>query len=132
MIDLTKIEKPFGLLTPEEQAALRAWPHGWEMFYSTGWSSYNGQGLLLDAIALRAKPAPLTKPSINWVHVADKFVAMATDAGGVTWLHDKTPTRGKVTWCGSSDYTVAHTFASFIPGTCDWKDSLVLRPGYEG
>lgn len=22
--------------------------------------------------------------------------------------------------------------ASFTPGTCDWKDSLVMRPGYEG
>lgn len=23
-------------------------------------------------------------------------------------------------------------FASYHPGTCDWKDSLVMRPGYEG
>jgi hypothetical protein len=28
--DVTTNRIPFGLLTPEEQATLKAWPHGWE------------------------------------------------------------------------------------------------------
>jgi hypothetical protein len=29
--DVTTNRIPFGLLTPEEQATLKAWPHGWEI-----------------------------------------------------------------------------------------------------
>ncbi len=29
--DPTTNRIPYGLLTPEEQATLKAWPHGWEI-----------------------------------------------------------------------------------------------------
>lgn len=77
-----------------------------------------------------------TKPSINWDHVSPQYVALARDSGGDVWLYTKTPTRcsGTTFWAvdeGGIGWLVKNTFASFTPGTCDWKDSLVIRPGYE-
>lgn len=31
-------------------------------------------------------------------------------------------------WMAEQEYIPASNFASFKPGTCDWKDSLVERP----
>ena len=74
------------------------------------------------------------KPWINWDHVSDDIVGMATDANGCSHLFCENPVL-----IGSSTYTsywdVFHTISlsvyshkSFTPGTCDWKDSLVMRP----
>lgn len=35
-------------------------------------------------------------------------------------------------WLAKGRVVDLRGFASFAPGTCDWKDSLVMRPGYEG
>lgn len=37
MFDVTKIEKPFGLLTKEEKEILKRWPHGFEFFMCGKW-----------------------------------------------------------------------------------------------
>jgi hypothetical protein len=70
------------------------------------------------------------KPSIDWDQVPAEFNAMATDRGTTTWLYEKAPTLGINTWWEVGLEHPAHYFSSFTPGTCDWKDSLVLRPGY--
>lgn len=77
----------------------------------------------------RIKP---TKPSIDWEHVADDYVQMATDANGSTYLHQSGDMvdRG-YGWANKNDalkYVSADGFSSFKAGTCDWKDSLVKRP----
>lgn len=58
-MDLTKIEKPFGLLDKDTQEALKDWQHGWETYNSDGW---------VDSVmpvymykTYRAKPAPVVK-----------------------------------------------------------------------
>lgn len=48
---------PFGLLTPEEQAILKEWPHGWQMLDLDGWSDRAHPTWSLH-IAYRGKPAP--------------------------------------------------------------------------
>ena len=84
----------------------------------------------------RIKDVPLTKPQINWDHVNPEFKCMATDSDGHTYLFSETPRHddsdaywtlgGKPGMCVEAD-----GFASFIPGTCEWNDSLVERPAKE-
>ncbi len=65
--DPTTNRIPFVLLTPEEQDALKAWPHGWERYqpYGKTWESclpfWN-----IGAI-YRGKPEP--KVTSYWFHV---------------------------------------------------------------
>jgi len=45
-------------LTPEERAALEAWPHGWEFFYFGSWNNVDSPGWARDSV-YRGKPAPV-------------------------------------------------------------------------
>lgn len=71
---------------------------------------------------------PKTKPSINWEHVNKKFKYMATDFNGDTYLYWNLPKCLKGFWESKGRCINALTFTSFNPGTCNWKDSLVVRP----
>lgn len=73
----------------------------------------------------------LTKPSINWEHVAPEYVALATDSDGNSYLFTEVPEATANMWAiGNrwSRWRSADVFQSFVKGTCDWKDSLVIRP----
>lgn len=71
----------------------------------------------------------VTKPSINWEHVTHKFKFLLKDIGGEYWLYEEKPIKTTGGWKYiNGDYTPAEGFISFIPGNCDWKDSLVERP----
>ena len=69
-----------------------------------------------------------TKPSIEWSHVSEEFQYLAMDADGRCWLWVTKPAPFQEQWCGDSLAVKAENFSSSIPGTCDWKDSLVERP----
>lgn len=75
----------------------------------------------------RIKP---TKPSIDWSHVADEYKWLATDKHlGKSFLYADKPEIGDdEMWLGDSDWSSADSYKSFKRGTCDWKDSLVMRP----
>ena len=71
----------------------------------------------------------ITKPAIDWEHVHNKFKWIAQDAEGGCGLYEDRPDKIDGEWvCSSGDCTSAEGFISLIPGTCDWKDSLVARP----
>lgn len=71
----------------------------------------------------------VTKPSINWEHVQSRFKGLAQDPDGGHWLYEEEPIETIDGWkCTRGDCTPAEGFISLIPGTCDWKDSLVARP----
>jgi hypothetical protein len=73
----------------------------------------------------------VTKPSINWEHVAPKFKYLAEDSGGSAFLFEEKPfiASAASAWCVQSVEVVdAIGFASYAPGTCDWKSSLISRP----
>ena len=72
-----------------------------------------------------------TKPSINWDHVAPEYVAMATNGYRKTLLFCGVPEKVGESWLSEYGSEVVRPFASFVPGTCDWRDSLVIRPGYK-
>ena len=124
---------PYGLLTEDEKRQLMEHKGEYEVYSSKidrflqvsypSWTSY---------VVYRAvRPAP-TKPSINWNHVSDKFITMATNSFGMSRLFTGVPTPGTYGWDTSAERSLASSFASFVPGTCDWRDSLVIRPGYKG
>ena len=71
----------------------------------------------------------VTKPSINWEHVQDEYKFLAQDDIGNAWLYKEEPTVDDGYWdTALGNFALADTHASYIPGTCDWKDSLVARP----
>ena len=70
----------------------------------------------------------VTKPSIDWSHVSEDFQYLAMDSGGLHHLFAEKPEPIAVEWTTHALYIYAEHFASFVPGTCDWKDSLVERP----
>lgn len=69
-----------------------------------------------------------TKPSIEWSHVSEDFQYLAMDSGGLHHLFAEKPELGEGEWTTYYLYILAEHFTSFIPGTCDWRDSLVKRP----
>ena len=72
----------------------------------------------------------VTKPSINWDYVHSKFKYLAQDADGSAWLYAEKPQINLSShWSVVlSDHTNAESHATYDPGTCDWKDSLIERP----
>ena len=73
----------------------------------------------------------ITKPSINWDHVAPKYKYLSEDSGGIAFLYGAEPhvAFDASAWYAQSDEIVeADGFASYTKGTCDWKDSLIKRP----
>jgi hypothetical protein len=79
-----------------------------------------------------------TPDNINWDHVHPDYNYMARDNDGLVYLYGKKPTRGSPhygMWSTNENQegkvSGAQAFASFKQGEVDWKDSLVVRPGYE-
>ena len=70
----------------------------------------------------------ITKPSIDWDHVSEDLRYLAMDSGGLHHLFAEKPEPMSVEWTTHALYIYAEHFASFTPGTCDWRDSLVKRP----
>ena len=70
----------------------------------------------------------ITKPSIDWDHVSENFQYLAMDSGGLHHLFAEKPEPIAVEWTTHALYIYAGHFASFTPGTCNWRDSLVKRP----
>lgn len=65
--DPTTNRIPYGLLTEEERAALKAWPHGWEVNDGRGlWAAIAEPSWVYDTV-YRGKPAP--KRIVTWQNV---------------------------------------------------------------
>ena len=70
----------------------------------------------------------VTKPTIDWSHVSPEYNYLVQDSDGEGYLCSEEPSCVESGWGTESSYTLASTFTSYVPGTCDWKDSLVKRP----
>ena len=96
--------------------------------------TYTADGKYHEAgnVTLFPYPVEITKavikPSIEWSHVNVHFKYLAMDADGRFHLYTDKPLQGNQQWTTNLPCTPAINFASFVPGTCDWKDSLVKRP----
>ena len=71
-----------------------------------------------------------TKPSIDWTHVNEKFKWLAVDERGGAYVYENKPKIGVANfWCDlKGEFNQVNGLASYVPGTCYWKDSLVERP----
>ena len=96
--------------------------------------SYTADGKYHEAGNVTLFPYPIeitkaaVKPSIEWSHVSENFQYLAMDSGGLHHLFTEKPEPIAVEWTTHALYIYAEHFASFTPGTCNWKDSLVKRP----
>jgi hypothetical protein len=129
MSDLTQNLIPYGLLKehyPEVAKELEECGGPWEFHCDGEWLDINSPSWD-DAVVYRLAA---NKPSIDWSHVSDRFNALATGSAGFTHLYSRRPEPNAHGWFGGDIETV-EPFASYVPGTCDWRDSLVMRPGYE-
>ena len=71
-----------------------------------------------------------TKPSIDWSHVKSEYKWLSVDKDGSAFVYENEPEHGESNYWYSQEgihYEVSG-LASYTPGTCDWKDSLVKRP----
>lgn len=131
MKDLTKNKTAFGLMSDKGQRALReAFDSGETLLYYSrygGWVPKSSDVLNRTIIYRLAKP---TQDEIDWSHVSDDIVAIARNEGMTkSWLYIKAPTAfSDSTWMGGTTMGTTKNFASYKRGTCEAKDSLVLRP----
>lgn len=125
-------ERAFCFLSEAEQAELiEARKEGRVVFLAgLNWSQTGArEPMAINGIYRITKPAP-TKPSIDWDHVEDWVTCMATDEDGETNHWERVPELSRVgRWRSGGKCASAKGFKSFRPGTCDWRDSLVMRPG---
>jgi hypothetical protein len=134
MQDLTKITTPFGLLDEETRQALVAHGGPYEHWHgTTGWFETQKSPNHFATFVYRVKPQPLTKPTIDWSHVAPEYKWLARDFNGGGFLYEVKPERGHdfAIWSAYCGFASTKGFASYQPGTCDWNDSLVERPSEE-
>jgi len=137
-IDWTKNRIAWGLLTEEEQADFSAAP-GDVIFYA-GSDCWDRTELDVDfdTDVYRKIPPAKTKPRVPWGALSDDVVAVARDQDGFCFAFTKKAPRLQIhagVWLVAQPQSEANPlsakfFRDFDPGTCDWTDSLVLRPGY--
>lgn len=72
-----------------------------------------------------------TKPSVNWDHLKPEYIAIARDASGSAYGYVGHPVKQIRSWTYPGKCIHVHMLSSFDPGTCDWEDSLIMRPGSE-
>lgn len=126
---------PLGMLENDDVRALRDAFHKGEPIEL--WTAQDGWKVTtihphywnLD-IPRRLKELPVIKPSVDWSQVPDCWNWMATDKDGGTFFFRTEPSIVGMYWKGSehANIVVHMMHTSFVPGTCDWKDSLVQRP----
>ncbi len=71
-----------------------------------------------------------TKPSIDWSHVKGEYKWLSVDKDGCAYVYTDEPERsGSDCWYShNGGLNKVNGLASYTPGTCDWKESLVERP----
>ena len=72
---------------------------------------------------------PVSKPSINWDHVAPEYKWLTIDSNDQSrlWTHKPVPLKERGYWSGNSKVYEAHGLSSFKRGDCPWDKSLVGR-----
>ena len=136
---LESIDKPFGELDEVTQWALRG------SLSDLGELLSKMQGkenwcldrcfVFEDHRIYRVAPEPVTYDSVDWSHVAKGWSYMARDENGGVWMYDIEPEDDqrarKWLFSGEDTLRIDGLLASYTQGTCDWTDSLVVRPGCE-
>ena len=135
MEDLTKIEKPFGLLSrPVQDSLVNHFYRGGkiESYAQGGWRVYS-EPSWVSFITYRAKPVPApTHDTIDWSSIKPEWKYAARDEDGNVYVYQVIPSAKYTSWVGwSHDDGLGinpRLLNIHTRGTCDWKDSLIKRP----
>ena len=95
--------------------------------YTSDGKYYDDSNIVLFPYPIEITKA-VTKPSIDWSHVSSEYNYLVKDSDGEGYLCGEEPSRVKSGWNAGRPCISATAFTSYVPGTCDWKDSLVKRP----
>lgn len=128
---------PFGLLTDAERREL-TFEGPWEYFDEDGvWSPlHGGDPAWIPVRAYRRAPKPAAiMPTVDWscFGPAIKAVAWEPDGRAFTYCGIPTAHENPRTWVrpdqrDALDVARCYPAHAVTRGTCDWKDSLVIRP----
>ena len=103
-----------------------------EPYTSTGhfFRRVGNQSLFPYPVKVSRDESVATKPSINWEHVNEKYKWLAVNADGDAYVFENKPKVDATDYWFSLKGRLSEVngLASYIPGTCDWKDALVERP----
>lgn len=130
MTDLTKIEKPFGLLDEETQAALKALPQGEAQFFRDDglWKDLSFWRWKKD-LTYRQKPRPaLVVPNAVWAVLPPEYKWAAGDADGEVYAHDMQPTRSYLHWDLNERSAQINRLVGVTFDKARWTESLIQRP----
>ncbi len=85
-------------------------------------------------LAPAAEPEPIpapTKPSVDWSQIAEPFNWIARDEDGLAYAMTERPEAFTSSWSGGDYRRIDDLIQSYRPGSCNWRDSLICRPGEE-
>ncbi len=136
-MDLTKIEKPFGLLSEKKQEALKehAKNGGVVQFYNSSghWEDkwYPGWFYRSTYRAKPDEPRPLTVK--DWSLLPPWVSAVARDHDDEVWAYERRPekTVSDTYFIQVGKMRRVTDFPFIDPGTCDWREAIAVRPGVE-
>lgn len=89
--------------------------------------SYSCQSIWLD----NCYRIPKRQMSIDWSVLKDEYICAARDPNGVAYAFVHKPEKEGYWLSIDMDSAQIDHLKSYDPGTVDWKDSLIWRPGYE-
>lgn len=130
-IDLENLTTPPALLSNDEFDALGAHGGPYEKLTSYGWVRVDPETVHRQfPLVVRVKPAPLTKPSIDWSQLSQNWRFLARDENGSGWIFTHRPAPEEDFWntYEGDCQRIDKILVSWNPGTCKWLDSLVERP----
>ena len=112
---------PFGLLTPEQQQALRDHDGDVDHYGVNGWQEID-RPKWRDTSTYRAKPKPALVPdTVPWDAIAPRWVEYRRDVHGQCWVRDDQCVEWRID-CLLSGHSIGNMPAS---------DATQYRPGYK-
>jgi hypothetical protein len=124
MIDLTKIEKPFGMLSAKKKKALREYKGTIEVFDGSRWVSADCPSFF-PTCAYRAKPLKLPewpaglRPEWKWI---------AMDEGGQVYAYKEEPERLWSVWEKDKKGIRIDQLVDISFDGIPWRESIIERP----
>lgn len=134
MIDLTKINKPFGELDDATKGALLLAKHNGAKIETAAFVGRFYQLLnpefIHDDQVYRVAPPPVIPMSVDWSVFKPNIRWIAADEDDEVYAFEEKPCRQVSFWGDDGSVCISYIqhLASFQRGTVDWKYSLLERP----
>lgn len=99
-----------------------------EIYASEIWFNERSGSIWMDAI-YRIPKRPM---SIDWSVLKDEYICAAMDKDGESWAYTTAPKKYSGGYYCTTEGKICclNGLKSYDPGTVDWQDSLIWRPGY--